>query len=461
MYRWKCRKDEFIERGIIMPQLSNKKIFTVSREKNITEELVKKIIDLHKARLVSRYIENERLYMADHDILRLPPKEVYKPDNRLLANYAKYIVDTFSGFHLGIPVKITHKNPKVDMFLQDFRVINDMQDTEYEIGKMCDIFGHSFIYIYQDENSNTRITYDSPINMIMVYDDTVEERPYFAIRYSKSKGEVLTDSSSIDFKIGDGGDIKFFEEISHNFNGVPVVEVIENEERQGIFDSVKTLINALNKAISEKANDVDYFADAYLKVVGVELDNNQAKILRESRIINIFGDVANADVGFLEKPNADTTQQNLIELIIKLIFDISMVANLSNEDFGASSGTALAFKLQPMSNMASLKDRKMVSAFNRMYALIFSLPNIPFNDMEWVKIDYKFTRNMPKNIKEEAEVVKILDGQVSNETKLSILSFIENTKEELEKIDKEETHASELSKQIAKNDRFTDGDLVE
>ena len=35
----------------------------------------------------------------------------------------------------------------------------------------------------------------------------------------------------------------------------------------GIFEPVLTMINAYNKAISEKANDVDYFADAYLKVL--------------------------------------------------------------------------------------------------------------------------------------------------------------------------------------------------
>lgn len=47
---------------------------------------------------------------------------------------------------------------------------------------------------------------------------------------------------------------------------------VENEEELGIFEPVLTMIDAYNKAIGEKANDVDYFADAYMKILGVELD---------------------------------------------------------------------------------------------------------------------------------------------------------------------------------------------
>ena len=53
----------------------------------------------------------------------------------------------------------------------------------------------------------------------------------------------------------------------HYFEGVPATEFVEYAERQSIFEPVLTMINAYNNAISEKANDVDYFADAYMKVL--------------------------------------------------------------------------------------------------------------------------------------------------------------------------------------------------
>ncbi len=351
--------------------LNKRKLFTTSAEE-VTQELVSEAVKLHRSNLLKGYIENEDMYMSKHEILKSAKKEAWKPDNRLVINYAKYIVDTFSGYQIGVPVKITHDEEIISDFIANFRKINDMEDSEFELAKMSDIFGH------------------------------------------------------------------------------------------GVFDSVKTLINALNKAASEKANDVDYFADAYLKIVGVELKDDMADQIRENRIFNLWkngSDGTLPDVGFLEKPNSDTTQENLIALLKDSIFAVSMVANLSEEDFGNASGTALAFKLQAMDNLAKMKDRKMQSAFNRLYEIVFNVPMATVPSDGWTGIKYKFTRNVPRNILEEAQVVGQLSGQVSNETKLSVLSIVDNPQEELAKMEKEEESSSLLSKKIALNERVADKDL--
>ena len=49
-----------------------------------------------------------------------------------------------------------------------------------------------------------------------------------------------------------------------------------------------SIINAFNKAISEKANDVDYFADAYLKIIGTLLDEDELKHIRSDRVITLM-----------------------------------------------------------------------------------------------------------------------------------------------------------------------------
>ncbi len=447
--------------------LNKRKLFTTSVEE-VTEDLVSEAVALHQSHLLKGYIENEDMYMSQHKILCQRQKEPWKPDNRLVINYAKYIVDTFSGYQIGVPVKVTHDNEEVTEFINDFRKLNDMEDTEFELAKMSDIFGHAFLYVYQDESGNTRTTYNSPVNMFIVHDNTIEEKPLFSVRYAFNEGEVtgygqvITDKEVIDISVEKGGSVSFGERDSHLYGKLPVVELIENEERQGVFESVKTLINALNKAASEKANDVDYFADAYLKIVGVELKEDMATQIRENRIFNLWkngSDGALPDVGFLEKPNSDTTQENLIALLKESIFAVSMVANLSEEDFGNASGTALAFKLQAMDNLAKMKDRKMQSALNRLYEIVFNVPMATVPNDGWTGIKYKFTRNVPRNILEEAQVVSQLSGQVSNETKLSVLSIVDNPKQEIEKMKKEEESSSLLSRKMAQNERFADKDL--
>lgn len=446
--------------------LNKRKVFTTSAEE-ITAELVSEVIRIHQSKLLRDYIENEDMYMSNHSILKEESKDPWKPDNRLVINYAKYIVDTFSGYQIGVPVKVTHEEERVTDFINDFRKTNDMEDTEFELAKIADIFGHAFLYVYQDEDGATRATYDSPINMFIVHDNTIEEKPLFAVRYAfdddttTGYGQVISDDSVIDITIQNHGSVSFGEQTAHVYGKLPVVELIENEERQGIFDSVKTLINALNKAASEKANDVDYFADAYLKIVGTQLEDSDVANIRDNRIFNFWsiGDGQQVDVGFLEKPNADTTQENLITLLKESIFAISMVANMSEEDFGNASGTALAFKLQAMDNLAKMKDRKMQSAFNRLYEIVFNVPMATVPSDGWRGIRYQFTRNVPRNILEEAQIVTQLSGQVSDATKLSVLSIVDNPKEELDKMEKEQENASLLSKKMAFNERMTDKDL--
>jgi hypothetical protein len=52
-------------------------------------------------------------------------------------------------------------------------------------------------------------------------------------------------------------------------------------------------------------------------------------------------------------------------------------------------------------------------------------------------LKYKFTLNIPRNVSEEIENAKNLEGIVSKETQLSQLSFIANPLDELKQIEKE------------------------
>ncbi|HFU3947147.1 TPA: phage portal protein, partial [Streptococcus suis] len=135
--------------------INKRKLMTTSAEE-ITPELVSDAVELHRSKLLKDYFENEDMYMSNHSILKGGPKDPWKPDNRLVINYAKYIVDTFSGYQIGVPVKVTHDDTAITDFIDNFRKLNDMEDTEFELAKIADIFGHAFLYVYQDEDGNTR-----------------------------------------------------------------------------------------------------------------------------------------------------------------------------------------------------------------------------------------------------------------------------------------------------------------
>lgn len=418
-------------------------LMTFSKDGEITPEVVKKFIEKHKEE-IARYQYLINMYKGIMDIASQKAKDTWKPDNRLAVNFPKYIVDTFTGYFNGIPVKKSHKDSKVLEKLQSFDNLNDMEDEESELAKMACIYGRAFELLYQDEVTQTNVVYNSPENMFMVYDDSIKEEPLLAVRYGfdeddNLKGEIYTLLETIEIS-GKLSELSFGDRTYNPYPELPVVEFYFNEERMSIFESVISLVNSFNKAISEKANDVDYFSDQYLAFLGAEVDEEDLKNIRSNRVINYYGrenEKGNIDVRFLEKPDSDSQTENLLDRLTKLIFQITMVANISDESFGSSSGVALAYKLQAMSNLALSFQRKFQSSLNKRYKLFCSLTTNEAGKDSWKDIEYSFTRNEPKDIKEQAETATLLMGVTSEETALSVLSVVPDVKTEIERINKE------------------------
>jgi len=180
-----------------------------------------------------------------------------------------------------------------------------------------------------------------------------------------------------------------------------------------------------------------------MKLLGMELNEETIRNIKDNRIINLYGpeDVSKLVVEFMEKPNADGSQEHLLDRLERLIYQISMVANISDESFSkASSGVSLEFKLQNMRNLAITKERKFTSGMNRRYKMLFNIATFIETSKrdEWRNLSYTFTRNMPRNIADEAETAGKLAGITSKETQLSTLSVVDNVRAELEKIKTEQ-----------------------
>ena len=424
--------------------MMRKEIYRISPDEELTDAKLCRFIERHAAESTFRYKQLQDAYETDFPIFHKKPKPEWKPDNRIAVNFAKYIVDTMNGYFIGNPIKIIVDGGEetIEKYIEFLDQYNDQDDNNAELSKICSIYGKGYEMYYNDEEGNVGIIYLDPTEAFMIYDDSVLKRERYFVRLYRDEDNVLHGSVSDQEKVRwftiKGKIVWNEQEQLHYFNGVPATEYRENKECQGIFEPVMSIINAFNKAISEKANDVDYFADAYLKIIGTLLDEDELKHIRSDRVINFDGDGESVIVDFLQKPNGDTTQENLLDRLQNLIFLISMVANISDENFGTSSGIAMAYKLQGMSNLRKTKERKFTSGMNRRYKLIFSNPGNAMKKDDWVKLHYKFTPNVPANLLEESQIAQNLSGVVSQETQLGVLSVVDNPKTEIERIDKEE-----------------------
>ncbi len=393
-------------------------------------------------------------------MLEQPAKQT-GADNRLVVNLPKYLVDTYNGFFSGIAPKISLDDDKENQKLQDWNNTNSFVDKLNEISKQADIYGKSYAFVYQDEDSQTRVTYCSPSHAFMVYDDTVNREPLAFVRYhydnssdATAKGTIYYSDASYDFV----GSTISPEPTPNLYKLVPAVEFYENEERQGVFDGCITLINELDRALSQKANQVEYFDNAYLYMLGIQLekdrDTGQPKLdLKNDRFIYAPADTAvNGKIGFVSKPDGDNMQENLINRLTEWIFQTAMIPNMNDQAFsGNSSGVALQYKLLPMKNRASNKERKFVHSLRHLYQIIFSvgtvLPDSSKN--KWQDLSFQFTRNMPANIADEVNSAVNASGIVSKETALSLLSFIDDPKSEINRMEKEKDEEMKRVSQLS------------
>lgn len=413
----------------------------------LNSELITNLLLKHQA-LIKGYDELYKEYMSKPPILAEAPKPVGKPDNRAVVSHGRYQVDVFDGFFIGVPVTIDTQN---DQSLADkvngFMHYTDMAEEDSQLAKMASIFGHGYELMYQDEKAQTNITYISPIDGFVVYDDSIRQRRVLSVYiYDTDHVSIQDDSYIYYFDNEDSGWVEREEDRMINpFGEVSMYEFSQNEERVGLFEPVMSLINLNNKVLSEKANEVDYFSDSYMKILGMRIDEDTLDNIRDNRIINGYGfDETSAppDVDFLERPSADETQEHLLDRLDQLIYKIAGVTDITKDTFGQSSGYAREMKLQDMSNKALVKERRFERAMGIRWRLFFKINGI---ENDYLKLDFNFKRNLPRDNSTEADVAQKLRGLVSDTTLLGTLSLIKDVDKEKERIKDEENERRDIT----------------
>lgn len=439
-------------------------IFRISDETEMTSELLQEYIEKNKTMTEQKYMPLWKAYSNDYDIFHARDKASWKPDHRLAVNFAQYIVETFEGFFLGNPIKISSTDERVHEYVNVLDAYNDQDDGNAELSRTVSIFGRAYEMYYTDEYGQECIAYLSPMESFIIYDESIKPVPRYFVRYytdsnGVERGSISDESIVRHFIVED--ELTFLDdEEPHNFQGVPATEYIQNQSRTGIFENVLCLIDEYNNVLSEKANDVDYFADAYLSILGAQVDEKTIQFMRDNRVINFGGKSSNdITVEFLQKPNGDTTQENLLSRLENLIFTVAMVVNISEDKFGTSSGIALRYKLLPMLNLMKAKERKFVSGMNRRYKILFSNPVSQMQADAWTSLEYDFTANVPVDILSEAQAVSSLTGLVSKHTQLRLLSCVSDVEKELQTIDDEDISDDYMTDYPTARAQGGDGDV--
>ena len=421
----------------------------------VNSDMLKELIDGHNEER-KRMIKLHERYKATRKgvpVLTREFEDFSKINNKLNNDFFSDIIDTKVGYFAGRPISLMTEDldeglhMEVDMFSRR----NNLPDIDSETVKTMAICGQAYRLLYIDMQGNERVINIPPWEVIVLHEDGIE-LPLYAMRYyeveryiGNSRQEVTRvewyDDDTVTFWIenGKGG---FFilddmeEPTPHNFDYAPVIGFSNNEELQGDCEKVLALIDGYDRTLSDANSEIEQFRLAYLATYGVELDE---ETLEKAKRTGAFGFpdneskmewvVKNMDVAFVDS-HLDRLEDNIMRFAKSI--------NLADEQFsGTSSGVALRYKMFALESKCITAERKMTAALRRMFQVLSTAWAKRNRVFDYLMLDFQFTRNFPLNLLDEAQTTQTFKGLISDRTRLSLLSFVEDVQAEIDRMEEE------------------------
>lgn len=421
----------------------------------VTSEIIKDLIAEHapkRAKMIALY---NRYKTDDIPILNREFDDQSKINHKINNSFDSEIVDTKVGYFIGTPISYQARDErgKTAVALSEFILRNNIDDLDSETVKTATICGYAARLLYIDRDGMERAMMVNPWEVILVYDRSINE-PQFALRYyditikegnaEKTKTRVeWYDDTTITYYIQDDEDyvLDSTEPVNpqpHLFDLVPVIVFPNNEEQQGDAEKVLNLIDAYDRTMSDVNSEIEQFRLAYMAFYGYEPDE---ETLARARKTGAFGlDVKSEGVGieFITKTMNDAAIENHLNRLEANIMRFGKSVDMTDEKFASNlSGVAIRYKIMALETKCITMERKITAALRQQFRVLctaWAKKGIP---ADYTDIHFEFKRNLPVNLKDEAEATNLLRGHVSERTRLAQLSFVGNVAGEMEEMAKD------------------------
>ena len=436
-------------------------------ETNLDKRLIVQLINKHRKYVLPQLRKNKEYYDGKHAILS-KKREKDAPNAKTVCNHAKDITDTASGYFMGNPITYenTGKN-SIDTLIQAFDVA-EVDDTDNDNALMQSIYGVAYDYTYAAEGKAELMTRNlESENTFLVYDDSIEQKELFGVYYYIKKNSatseekyiatVCTENLTYNFNLST--DYSESQELSmdevpdsHNLGECPITEYKNNKFNIGDFEQQIGLIDAYNMLMADRVNDKEQFIDAILVVYGSILGDTEEetkeahKKLKSDKLLEMDED---SRAEYLTRQLDETGAETLRKAIKEDIYTFSHIPNLTDENFsGNTSGVAMEYKLLGLEMVTKIKERYYRKGLRKRIRLFCNFLNLKAVALEADSIIPTFSRALPKNLVEIAQMIANLDGKVSSKTLIRLLPFVEDPDNESESLKQEKEENAELQRKV-------------
>lgn len=430
--------------------------------------ILTKLVKKFKAKERRRFNKAQRYYEVKNDIYARKMSDL-KENNKIAHGFARYITNMATAYFIGKPVRYSTDDEAYQEALDDVLNKNYINMLNFEVSKEASKKGIGFLLLYVNEEGKLKIKKCSAEEIIPVFSTSLGEYLECAVRLSEEydiDGKFLKEGADIYDKeriyhyerTNRAADFEFVSDEPHLLSDVPVIVIKNNEEMIGDYEPQYSIIDGYDKGQSNTGNDVDYFADSYLALVGAggglesigseepdEDGNRAAKNLKEHKLL--FLDEG-GQAFFIEKNPNDTATENYKNRLFKDLFFLSQVPALTDENFsGNLTGVAIRYKLTGLEELAIMKENNFQAAQHKMIKLITDYLNtIQNKEYDPEQVTQKYTRNFIDNESEIISNVTQLENVVSKETQLNMLpqTIVDNAQEELDRMESERIREEKL-----------------
>lgn len=425
----------------------------------VTSDIIKDLIADHAPKRAKMLALYNRYKTDDLPILNREFEDKNKINRKLNNSFDSEIVDTKVGYFIGTPIsyQVDKEQPnaeKVSATLSDFLLRNSIDDLDSETVKKATICGYAARLLYIDRDGLERVMNVDPWEVILVYDRSINE-PQFALRYydvtikegkeekTRTRVEWYDDKTVTYYIQDDEGNfvLDLSEPVNpqpHLFDLVPIVVFPNNEEQQGDAEKVLNLIDAYDRTLSDVNSEIEQFRLAYMAFYGYDPDEETLARARQTGAFGLDEKGEGVGIEFITKDLNDAVIEHHLDRLEANIMRFGKSVNMTDEQFASNlSGVAIRYKLMALETKCITMERKMTAALRQQFKVLataWAKKGIP---VDYTNIYFQFKRNLPVNLLDEAQTTAQLKGMVSERTRLSQLSFVDDVDWELEEMAKD------------------------
>lgn len=433
----------------------------IQTSKEFSKELVLELVEEYKSERLARFKKLDDYYEGITDITKRE-MDTGKPNNKVVLNYPGYIVDIIRGYFIGKPVTYSTQMEDHELMgdIQDIFNLNNERDENAELANIMGIKGIAYELVYADEEGRVRFNEVEPEMAFVVYDNSIIPKPRFGVRFYEVDEvdyvEAYTKDEIFIWEV-DGDEAIEIDYREHFFGDVPLIPFYNNKRAKGDFEPVMSLIDAMEVATSNSINDLEYFSDAYMYLVGMMgTTSEDVANMRQDKLILLE---EAGEAGFLIKPSNNQESEDVKDRLNEAIHKFAKVPDMSDANFASNaSGVAMEYKHFGLDQVVANKEMKFTTGLYKRLELICNFLNTKINSdkYDYTEIKINFTRSKPINEKEVVEIAQLLKGMVSESTVLTYLPMIEDPTDELERIEAEReaypSYFSNLTEEVVEED---------